>query len=465
MPSGTHNQEHVDAVVKSGKLGKRLRSRYSLALGLVACVLFMTYFTMTIQLGNNQADARQINISGMQRMLSQRIAMLALEVANPLKADDPLDLSHKMQDAIELMQSNHKELINHHLNDPMSPEIRELFYGPDGVDKLVMTYTNIATRYLVTFRSHGSEAVVASPLKNEIVEMANNIMLGPLNAVVYRYQEEAEKKIQRFKMLETMFLCLGLITLILELLFIFRPMALEIVSKTKSLEQSNAELIEFSYRISHDLRAPVVSSFGLAETAESSIRKGDVSVAYSALGYIRDAMIKLDALIDDIINLTRMKMTDLMFEDVDLEKVVSDTLEKMKALQNYDKINIEVDIQGATRITTAKLYFQQSLENLVSNAIKYADCELDNPEIKIEISVTAKKCTVTVSDNGLGIEERFHAKLFKMFERFHTNVSFGSGLGLYLVKQNVGILDGKVHYAALDKGSEFGFEIPLKSAA
>ncbi|HIF26442.1 MAG TPA: hypothetical protein EYG18_02785 [Micavibrio sp.] len=465
MPAGVDNQEHIDAVIKSEKLGKRLCSRYSLALGLVACVLFMTYFTMTIQLGNNQADARQINISGMQRMLSQRIAMLALEVSNPLKSDDPLELSHKMQDAIELMQSNHKELIDHHTDSPMSPEIRELYYGADGVDKLVMAYTNIATRYLVTFRSHGSEAVMASPALTDIVEMANNVMLGPLNAVVYRYQEEAEQKVQRFKLLETVFLCLGLVTLTLELLFIFRPMARDIVSKTKSLEQSNAELIEFSYRISHDLRAPVVSSFGLAETAEKSIRQDDTRVAFTSLGYIKDAMIKLDALIDDIINLTRMKMSDLMFEEVDIEKSVSEALEKMKALQNYDKINIAVEIKGGQTIKTAKIYFQQSLENLISNAIKYADVETIEPKIEISITLADKKCKVLVTDNGLGIEEKFHPKLFKMFERFHTNVSFGSGLGLYLVKQNVGILDGKVHFVALDKGSEFGFEIPIKATS
>ena len=465
MSSSLNNQENTESDIKSARFEKRLRSRYALALGLVACVLFMTYFTMTIQLGNNEADARQVNISGMQRMLSQRISMLALEIANPEKADNPIELSHQMQDAIELMQSNHKELVDYHNDHPMSSEIRELYYGHEGVDKLVTTYTDMATRYLVTFRSHGSEAVAGSDKLAEIVGMANNVILGPLNAVVYRYQEESEKKVERFKFLETMFLCLGLITLTLELLFIFRPMEREIVSKTKSLEKTNTELIEFSYRISHDLRAPVVSSFGLAETAEKAVREGDERIAQASLGYIKDSMVKLDALIDDIINLTRMKMTDLIFEEIDLEKTVSEVLEKMKALQNYDKIYIEVDIKGERSLTTAKLYFQQSLENLVSNAIKYADIEAVEPKLKIEITVEAKKCTVAVIDNGLGIEEKFHPKLFKMFERFHSNVSFGSGLGLYLVKQNIGILDGKVHYTALDKGSEFGFEIPVKTTS
>ena len=286
-----------------------------------------------------------------------------------------------------------------------------------------------------------------------------------LNAVVYRYQEEAEQKVAKFSMLETMFLLLGLITLTLEAIFIFRPMANEIVSKTKSLEKTNTELIEFSYRISHDLRAPVISSYGLAQTAERGIQEKDTEVSTKALAYIKDSMVKLDTLIEDIINLTRMKMSDVMFEDIDLSDLVTATLEKMKALENYDKMVFKVDIKGDKKIRTARLYFQQSLENLVSNAIKYADLSEDQPFLDIRITTQDHKSTVIVTDNGLGIDEKYRSKIFGMFQRFHTGVSFGSGLGLYLVKQNIGILNGSVKYAKLDSGSEFGFEVPVKKAS
>ena len=69
-------------------------------------------------------------------------------------------------------------------------------------------------------------------------------------------------------------------------------------------------------------------------------------------------------------------------------------------------------------------------------------------------------CEVCVRDNGLGIDEKYRDKVFGMFQRFHPKVSFGSGLGLYIVLQNVKAIEGEIVYKPLEQGSEFIVTFP-----
>ena len=70
---------------------------------------------------------------------------------------------------------------------------------------------------------------------------------------------------------------------------------------------------------------------------------------------------------------------------------------------------------------------------------------------------------LTITDNGLGIPEKFRENLFGMFKRFHPKTAFGSGLGLYMVKKSVEKIGGKIHYKDTGNGSAFTVSIPIKS--
>ena len=260
-------------------------------------------------------------------------------------------------------------------------------------------------------------------------------------------------------------LYLGLFLLLLEAVFIFRPMVKQVVHTMTDLEKSNAELIEFSYRISHDLRSPIVSSLGLLDVVEKGVDSGNKSLSMGALGHIKASMTRLESLIDDIINLTKMKLADYPNEAVDFSKLLEDVIGHLHVSKGSDKIKIIVDNQVHSSFKSKPVYLRQTLENLLSNAIKYHDAKKPSPFIKITSRLSGLTCIVEIIDNGVGIPEEYRSEVFGMFKRFHPKQSFGSGLGLYLVSQNVEILGGKIDYEALNDGTKFTFSFPITREA
>ena len=96
------------------------------------------------------------------------------------------------------------------------------------------------------------------------------------------------------------------------------------------------------------------------------------------------------------------------------------------------------------------------IENFISNAIKYSDQSKNHRYVKIDYSVKNGHSVLSIKDNGLGIEKKYQKDLFGMFKRFHTESSFGSGLGLYLVKKHLKKMNAHVEFeSAKGKGSTF----------
>jgi len=169
-------------------------------------------------------------------------------------------------------------------------------------------------------------------------------------------------------------------------------------------------------------------------------------MARNAMTHIEIGMGRLATLVEDIINLTKMKLTDIPTKDVILSKVIDETLESVEHMENYSSIEIDIDNQVAEPLSTKKLFIEQTLQNLVSNAIKYYDPKKPSPHIKIKTRVENETCVVDILDNGIGIPEEYRKDIFGMFKRFHPKHSFGSGLGLYLVSENMKTVDGDVTY-------------------
>jgi signal transduction histidine kinase len=100
------------------------------------------------------------------------------------------------------------------------------------------------------------------------------------------------------------------------------------------------------------------------------------------------------------------------------------------------------------------------LENLISNAIKYQDLTNPIPKVTVGLAQNQGYCTISVTDNGLGIPESNRENVFAMFRRFHPETSFGSGLGLYMIKKAAERLRGTVEYRPEEPGSTFLVTFP-----
>lgn len=230
------------------------------------------------------------------------------------------------------------------------------------------------------------------------------------------------------------------------------------------LEQANIELEEFAYRTSHDLRSPIVSSLELLSVSEQYLKEGKVDDVAQCLTFSVNLMKKLETLISDILQLTTAKKKEEDDAIVDVQKIIKESIEKLSFMEHFNDLEIIEDYVDKP-ITTSKLSrVRMIVENLISNAIKYQDPTKTNPYIKISTYRQNDNFIVSVEDNGLGIPEDKRDKVFSMFSRFHPRVSFGSGLGLYLIKKSTDVIRGHIAYRALPKGSQFELTIPEKSS-
>ena len=431
-----------------------------IALAMIAMVLIVSHTMLYRQVSNNKIDGHTINIAGMQRMLSQRIALMAGELVKSKDNQVASKMLRKLSQASERMDANRLELnrINAHRQ---SHELQELVYGDMGINEQVTSYLALADRLRTQYEQNPDDKSTQAETAQKIANIARNGFLARLDAVVSQHEREHDDRVTRFGTMEIIFLALGLSVLALEAFFIFRPMAHKITNTVAKLEHANNELQEFAYRISHDLRAPVASSIGLSELVKESIEEDDRVTAIDGVERIHKSMNRLDRLIGDVITVTRNRQVEVEPERIDLSSMVDEILQVHSGLPEFKRFQVTTQLETDQPLIAKRLFLKQSLENLISNAIKYVDPDEKNPELIIRATTQGGHYLIKISDNGIGIPTEFRDDIFGMFKRFHPRHAVGTGLGLYLVKQNIKALNGTVEYQARTKGTSFLIRAPL----
>jgi signal transduction histidine kinase len=171
---------------------------------------------------------------------------------------------------------------------------------------------------------------------------------------------------------------------------------------------------------------------------------------------------KLEGLMEDILELSKIDHIEDKFEEVDIKKELESIKENLSILMEENKIEMSFTLKGINFLYTSKNLINTVLENLISNAIKYSDPNKNNRFVKVEVSKDQAGSYIRVLDNGLGIPNKHMGEVFGMFKRFHKNTSFGSGLGLYIVKKNIQKIDGEIFVRSDAEGTVFTVFLPEK---
>ncbi|WP_188129505.1 PAS domain-containing sensor histidine kinase [Rhizobium sp. RU20A] len=236
------------------------------------------------------------------------------------------------------------------------------------------------------------------------------------------------------------------------------------ISERKASESAllaaNAELEEFAYRTSHDLRAPIASAIGMTAIARDMLARQDMERLDETLQRMETGFSRLDHLIHKIMLLTR---TRLLAEDdakVAIAPLVADILETLNHTEGFSSISFAVAIDPELTILNKPSRVAVALANLLSNAIKYRDPAEAQASVEIRAARVGKNVVVTIDDNGIGIEPALRTNLFRMFVRMAPGNAAGSGLGLYIVKKSVEAMGGSVAYEPREKGSRFTLVLP-----
>ena len=225
------------------------------------------------------------------------------------------------------------------------------------------------------------------------------------------------------------------------------------------LKKANQELDSFLYSVSHDLRAPIASILGLTHLAKLETTDPKTSPYISM---IEQRIKKLDSVIGDILQLSRSSKAELKIELVDFNNLMAEIISDVKFNQGADKIQLHYNSSPEHVFMCDRAQVRIILNNLVSNAIKYHRLNQDEPFVKVSFQKQDTMVVIAVSDNGEGIAPDNQDKIFEMFYRASSN-SDGTGLGLYIVKEAVHKLNGKIEVESrLRVGSTFTITIPAQ---
>jgi PAS domain S-box-containing protein len=228
--------------------------------------------------------------------------------------------------------------------------------------------------------------------------------------------------------------------------------------RTSALRDVVAELETFSYSIAHDMRAPLRAMQGYARLVREDYEQILPDEGRDFLQRIASAATRLDGLITDVLQYSRISRGEMPLEKVDLERLTREIVETYPEFRMCGaRIIIESPIPAVIGNGAA---LTQTLSNLISNACKYV-----RPEVVSEIRIHGKRSgslvRLYVEDNGIGISEEGQKRIFHMFHRLNPASTFeGTGLGLTIVRRAVERMGGKVGVESeLGKGSRFWIEL------
>lgn len=254
--------------------------------------------------------------------------------------------------------------------------------------------------------------------------------------------------------------------------------------RTAALTRANEEIQRFAYIVSHDLRAPLVNVMGYTseleqagkalelqinrlETASPDLIEQDAVVAVredvpEAIGFIRASTGKMDRLINAILKLSRDGRRNLTPEALDMTEIAQTIADSVR--HQTDAADAEIVVAPLPGLVSDRLAVEQILGNLIDNAVKYLDA--DRPGlIRIEGDDLPGGAWVEyrVIDNGRGISDRDHERIFELFRRSGRQDRPGEGLGLAFVRNSARRLGGDVEIESeLGKGSTFRLKFPKR---
>jgi light-regulated signal transduction histidine kinase (bacteriophytochrome) len=238
-----------------------------------------------------------------------------------------------------------------------------------------------------------------------------------------------------------------------------------LLEKTRNLEKSNEKLEQFSHVVSHDLKEPLrtveaFSGYLLEDYRDKVLDEEGIDMVtrmHRASGRMRE-------LIDDLLNLSSIRMDRASFERVNVQKVLEEVKDDLE--MRLRGVNLQIDEDMPT-VKGSRIRIAELFSNLITNAIKYNDKALPTLHIGwLRDSKNKGMCTFYVKDNGIGIEGRYQERIFAIFEKLNPREDYeGTGAGLAICKRIVEEHKGEIWVESeVGKGSTFYFTIPTVDA-
>lgn len=236
----------------------------------------------------------------------------------------------------------------------------------------------------------------------------------------------------------------------------------ELKEKSVKLQKLHSEMNQFVYSLSHELRGPLMSISGISKLAKLEVSDPN---ALEYFEMIDTATGKLDDFIYKMLDFYRSTKIDHKIAEIHFQDIVNQQLEAYR--EKFDLTHFHVDVQVNQEIPffgdEAKI--RVILNNLFSNAVQFQKEDGGQKRISLTIDVIQNQAILVVEDNGIGIEARYREEVFNLFMRA-TQKNVGTGLGLYMVKEAVQQLGGKINLKSeVDIGTSVTVTLPTLNKA
>ena len=230
-----------------------------------------------------------------------------------------------------------------------------------------------------------------------------------------------------------------------------------LLDRNEELMKINKELDRFVYSASHDLRAPIASLLGLIEVARLEQDRNNI---VELLELQQKSLLRLDRFIKDIVDHSRNTRMEVSSDPINFESLVHSVFEQLQFMDNVNKIQKRITIKQQGDFFTSATRLDILFNNLISNAIKYADLRKSDPFLEVLITAGSTNAEIRIRDNGEGIPSDSVSKIFDMFFRASRRGT-GSGLGLYIVREAIQKIGGTIEVKSeFGQGTEFVVVVP-----
>lgn len=233
----------------------------------------------------------------------------------------------------------------------------------------------------------------------------------------------------------------------------------------RELEAKNAELEQFAYTVSHDLKAPLITIKGFLGFLPEDARSGNVERLEGDLRRIGDATEKMRKLLDDLLELSRIGRLTNPPTVIALKALIDETLGLLQGRLAERKIRITIE-DDLPFLYGDRSRLLEVLQNVFDNALKFMG-DQSNPQIEIGGQKEPQNgfVTIFVRDNGIGIAPQYHEQIFGLFNRLNPKID-GTGVGLALAKRIVEFHGGRIWVESrVGEGATFYFTLPLADQA